>query len=71
MQLSLDQTAVVLGKSVRQVRYMIQQGRLAATKVNGRWVVERSALPRQGGQKEAKKRRQRALRVAVDSALDI
>jgi len=71
MQLSLDQTAVVLGKSVRQIRYMIQQGKLPAKKVNGRWVVERNALPRQGDQKHAATRRQHALRTAVDSALDI
>ena len=31
MQLTIEQAAVQLGKSPRQIRYMIRQGRLKAT----------------------------------------
>ncbi len=40
MKLSLAETATVLGKSQRQVRYMIQNGKLEAAKRGGRWQIE-------------------------------
>jgi excisionase family DNA binding protein len=43
--LSLAEAATVLGKSERQVRYMINNGRLKAVKIGGSWVVESSDLP--------------------------
>ena len=36
MTLTISQAAAQLGKTVRQVRYMIQQGSLRARKVQGR-----------------------------------
>ena len=42
MELSLQQTADILGKTRRQVLYMIDQGRLPGKKVGGRWVVDRA-----------------------------
>jgi len=49
MLISLRQVAARQGKSVRQIRYLIQQGKLAATKIEGRWVRKRlRALARQG-----------------------
>ena len=39
MQLSIQQTASILGKTRRQLLYMIEQGKLPAKKVGGRWVV--------------------------------
>ncbi|MCC2868226.1 MAG: helix-turn-helix domain-containing protein, partial [Candidatus Accumulibacter phosphatis] len=44
MHLTLEQAAALLGKTRRQVVYMIEQGRLPAQKVGGRWVIERAAL---------------------------
>ena len=45
MQLTLRQAADKLGKSIRQVRYMIQLGQLAATKFGGEWHIDVAALP--------------------------
>jgi excisionase family DNA binding protein len=42
MQLSLQEAVQILGKTRRQVLYMIEQGRLPARKVGGRWVIERA-----------------------------
>ena len=44
MELSLQQAVKILGKTCRQVLYMIEQGRLPAKKIGGRWVIERTAL---------------------------
>jgi hypothetical protein len=45
VQLTLSEAASLLGKSERQVRYLIQHGELEARKVAGRWVVSSEALP--------------------------
>ena len=45
VQLTISEAASLLGKSERQVRYLIQQGELEARKVAGRWVVSSEALP--------------------------
>jgi excisionase family DNA binding protein len=44
MELSLQQPADILGKTRRQVLYMIDQGRLPGKKVGGRWVIDRADL---------------------------
>ncbi|MCK6529908.1 helix-turn-helix domain-containing protein [Myxococcota bacterium] len=69
MQLSLADAARLLGQSERQVRYLIQTGRLAALKVAGRWVIERDALPLTEGQGRARERRAADLVDAVQEAL--
>jgi len=69
MKLSLDQAAEQLGKTRRQIRYMIQEGRLPARKDGGRWVVDSSALPLEAPQRAAQDRRQDRLRDAADHAL--
>ncbi len=69
--LSLRQTAERLGKSVRQVRYMIEHGQLTARKNGGRWVVEASDLPLSDGQKQARTRRDEHLKQALEEALDV
>lgn len=69
VKLSLADAAALLGKSRRQVRYMIQQGRLPARKVAGRWVIEREELPLSRGQERAVARKAAALAQAVDAAL--
>ncbi len=67
--LTIDEAAVELGKSARQVRYMVKQGKLPATKIAGRWRIARSALPRSGGQRAAADRRLGGLRDTVDRTL--
>ena len=71
MTLTLDEAAVRLGKSVRQIRYMIKTGSLTARKVTGRWVVEADALPLSGGQQRARERKERELRAAVEEGLEL
>jgi excisionase family DNA binding protein len=75
MQLTLEQAAAALGKSPRQVRYMIEQGKLPAEKVEGRWRIDSEALPqapaRENARQTAGKRRKERLREVVDEALDL
>jgi excisionase family DNA binding protein len=53
MWLSLQQAAERLGKSVRQIRYLIQTGALPATKSGGRWRIAAGDLPLSAPQKAA------------------
>lgn len=71
MRLTLDEAAVKLGKSSRQVRYLVSSGRLPAQKIGGRWFIDSTALPLSSGQQQALDRRERQLRSAVDEALEI
>lgn len=71
MRLTLSETAQRLGKTERQVRYMIEQGQVAAKKRGGRWFLESEDLPLSDGQKEAMDRQVRQLRDAVDDTLGI
>lgn len=49
MELSLQDAAARSGQSLRQLRYAIAQGKLAARKVGGRWVIDEALLgPREG-----------------------
>lgn len=71
MKLTLEQAATRLGKSQRQVLYMIQQKRLPAEKIAGRWFIDSEAAePLLNEQQQNNQtRKQRQLRAAVDSAL--
>jgi excisionase family DNA binding protein len=69
MRLTLDQAATTLGKSVRQVRYLIEQGRLRATKVAGRWFVDSEDLPADPDARQRSARREGRLREAVEEVL--
>ncbi len=71
MQLSLEQAAGRLGKSTRQIRYLIQQERLKAQKVGGRWVIDSEDLPLSQAQTQAVERKERQLRAAVEKGLDL
>ena len=68
-QLSLSEVATVLGKSERQVRYMIKTERLKAKKVGGRWMVESSDLPLSKAQREALDRRVETARAAFEKGI--
>jgi excisionase family DNA binding protein len=69
--LTIDQAAARLGKTARQVRYLIQSQRLPARKVGGRWVVESGDLPLSAGQRQAVARKERQLRAAVEEGLGL
>ena len=69
--LSIDQAAVRLGKSARQVRYMIQSQLLPARKVAGRWLIDAKDLPLSPAQREAVARKERQLRAAVEEGLGL
>ena len=71
MQLTLEQAATRLGKSKRQILYMIQQGHLPAQKLAGRWWIESQHLPRSDGQQRSYDRKRHQLRAAVEDALDV
>ena len=45
MRLSVTETATVLGKSPRQVRYMIQLGQLKAERQGKAWRIDGESLP--------------------------
>jgi hypothetical protein len=45
MLLSLPEAARRLGKSERQVRYLIRNGQVPAQKTGGRWMVDSESLP--------------------------
>lgn len=80
MELSLEDAATKLGKSVRQVRYLVKLGRLPSRKVAGRYLV---TIPPSGGppcaepapssspRATAQQRKHSALRAAVEDALDL
>lgn len=70
MELSLTQAAQLLGKTRRQVEYLIQTGKLTAHKAGGRWRIAEADLPLSPGQREARARRGHGLRDAVDEVLE-
>lgn len=71
MKLTLEQAAARLGKSVRQVRYLIKMKRLTARKFAGRWVIESEDLPLSEPQVRAVERKERQLRAAVEQGLGL
>ncbi len=71
MYLTIEETANQLGRTVRQVRYMIDQGKLPARKQQGRWTINSDDLPRSTGQQAAQDRKERKLRRCVEKALDV
>ena len=71
MQLPLEEAATKLGKSVRQVRYLVQEGRLAGKKLAGRWFVDLEDAPNIEKQQAVGRRKQERLRAVVDDALEL
>lgn len=70
MKLSITETATVLGKSERQVRYMIRKGELAAKKEGKRWRIASDDLPLDDRQKERLHARLASAREALEEALE-
>ncbi len=71
MILTLQQAAAQLGKSQRQVRYMIRKGTLRARKVQGKYRIDSGDLPRSDPKKAADARKARQLRSLVEEALEV
>ena len=67
MELSLSEAARLLGKSERQVRYLIRSGGLPAKKADGRWRIQRADLPlSEGQQRAAQVKAERAVEIALE-----
>ncbi len=71
MELSLQQAAERLGKTQRQIDYMIKTGRLTAKKNGGRWRIDSGDLPLSEGQQQSFERKQHQFRAVVEETLDI
>jgi hypothetical protein len=69
MELSLQQTADIPGKTRRQVLYMIDQGRLPGKKVGGRWVVDRADLQVDEEMQQRTSQKQARFRAVVEDVL--
>jgi hypothetical protein len=59
----------LLGQTPRQVRYLIKNGRLRASKEAGRWVIDDGDLPLSEGQRRSAERKTAELATAVEEAL--
>lgn len=70
MELTLQQAATQLGKSLRQVRYMVKLGKLPARKTGAVWRIDSAVLTPSPAQVEAALKTQQKLRAAVEDALD-
>jgi len=45
MELTLDEAALLTGRTVRQIRYLVEKGRIPARRDGARWLVDRADLP--------------------------
>jgi excisionase family DNA binding protein len=67
VELSLAEAARLLGKSERQVRYLLQTGALQAQKRDGHWRIRREDLPLSERQEAAAvQKSERAARLALE-----
>ena len=71
MQITIEQAAEMLGKTRRQIGYLIKHGKLKAIKVGGRWRIELDDLPLSAGQQEARERKRDQLVQAIEDTLDV
>jgi hypothetical protein len=71
MKITLTETATRLGRSERQVLYMIRQGKLPAEKLAGRWFIDTDDLPLSENQRRIRERKQQRLKETVEQALDL
>ena len=69
MDLSLKDAARLMGKSTRQVCYLLQQGRLKARKDGARWVIAREDLPLSDTQVARGLAEQSRLKEVIETAL--
>ncbi|MBK8265073.1 MAG: helix-turn-helix domain-containing protein [Nannocystis sp.] len=69
MKISLAEAATLLGKSERQVKYLIAQGKVRATKVDGRWQIDDADLPRPAAATQAQAMRAEVARATLERAI--
>lgn len=69
MKLTLTEAARTLGKSPRQLRYLMKQGELKGEKVEGRWVFDDTLLPRTSAQKQRAQAKAQDLLNTVEEVL--
>ena len=69
MALTLQEAADILGKTRRQVAYMIKQGVLPATKSKGQWVIERADLSVDEPRRQRVKRKNAQFKAVVEEAV--
>lgn len=69
MKLTLAEAAQALGKSPRQLRYLLKSGEIQGQKIEGRWMFDASALPISPARAEARQRKAAELGRAVEEAL--
>lgn len=70
MKLSIAETATVLGKSQRQIRYLIKTGDLCATKEGPRWRIDGADLPISDADRQALAERAQVARGAFEKGLE-
>ncbi len=70
MKLSIAETATLLGKSERQVRYLIKTRRLEAAKEGSRWRIDSADLPLSDAQRQALAERSQVARQAFEKGLE-
>jgi len=70
MDLSLREAAELMGLSVRQLRYMVQKGTVAARKEGGRWVVPKETVTLTAGQQRAVAQKSARAADVVDKLLE-
>ncbi len=69
MELTIKETADLLGKSERQVRYLIQRGVVPAQKIHGRWRIPKETLELTSGMKRARAHKKHRAEAIVDEVL--
>lgn len=69
MKFSIAEAATRLGKSERQVRILIQKGRLTATKADGKWTIDEGDLPVSPAATQAAEVRAEVARDALERAV--
>jgi excisionase family DNA binding protein len=69
MKLSLKEAAAALGKTRRQLIYLIEQGRIPAQKVGARWYIESSDLELDSAAQQRLQGKQAHLQEAIEDAL--
>jgi hypothetical protein len=70
VKISLAETATVMGRSERQVRYLIKTGKLKAAKEGGQWRIATSDLPLTEEQRHALNGRLQVARDAFEKGLE-
>ncbi len=70
MKLKLSEAARTMGKTRRQVRYLIKKDRLKAHKEGGRWFVDSRDLPMTDAQRSASADRSRLVKETLEQSLD-